>query len=88
MSVEFNGQSGVSLKAMPHYLVQSSGTGNGTTGGTSQTFLHGLGKIPDFVSLSTLANTIAWTISSITATQIVVNVANAQAFELLALVED
>ena len=80
--VEFKGGQGVSLKATPHYLVQSTGTGG------AQTFYHGLGKIPDVVMVGVLANTVAYSIASVTASLITLTVDSLAKYSLLLLVED
>lgn len=82
MTTEFKGSQGVSLKAVPHYLVQSKGTG------AAQTFKHGLGKIPDDVLVGVLANTVAYSISALTASMITVTVVLNAKYSLLALAED
>jgi hypothetical protein len=80
MTVEYLGQSGISLKAMPHYLATSTGTGS------AQTFNHGLGRIPEIVIVSAAASTVSWSYS-VTATTLTVTVASG-AYSVLCLTED
>jgi hypothetical protein len=79
MSVEFKGSQGISLKAMPHYLVQD--TANGAV-----VYYHGLGKIPDIVIVSCATGGATYSYTA-TATTVTVTV-SAGLYSVLCLVED
>jgi len=71
--------SGIQLKNTVHFRsIGRAGTGS------NETIAHGLGITPAYVELQTRASTTAYTIVSFDNKNLVVNVANAAVYDLLA----